>query len=1140
MRTHRFVHLAAAFAAIGALPAAAEILVDLEPAISLYDSDVKGILSDGSVQPPDNPSGVPPIDNAGQHPHSAGFTFNVSFTPAASDLNGTRILFELGGMSSGTGLYLIGGVPTLLSKHNAQNTTHPDSLNDTSLPSIAVQSAFGPLTAGVSYSFSASWNHAGTLELRVKQDGQNGDIFDTFAITGVPGNWSGNDTLNVGSLSTNNAGGLARDTSNGIDPRFNTNAAQVTSFAGVVHRAVFWNANDVTPAILSEPDIKGFSITRLPSSGKLRLHWDISEGGLPNPTTAQIREGLAPDGPVIYDITAGNLVGFLDLETTAQEFTITASNASGNDQASAIPQEDTAHSAIVRQANPLAWYRFNEVAGSRHLVDSAENPVPNNGSVKGETIAGGSGFIDSAGVFSGSATVLNRQILNPGSADPAVPKGFTVELVVKHSSASAGDGVIISQQDINGTGRQIVTVAPDGTLSTVLGGTTRNSKAKLVPDAWSHVAFVVDPDRGQFRWYVNGKLADTVSPSAGITPEATEGGWVIGSGKNLASNLFKGQIDEFAVFGELLDDLDRDGDLADSRISDHYQAWYQQTKGIISFRGAASTVVTGTPLDLLSLVGADVTSVTIDNGIGSVAIGADRSANTLGVLPTASTIYTLTATGGNGESYSASFNLTYNQLTLPVILGFEATSLPSPDGVEPDKVRLHWAATPGDFATPVTGQITYGTDGLEEFTQLRGFRDIPADQASNLKLRFTNLIGSDELDTVPPAPETAHSATIRAARPVAWYRFNEGVSSGLIVDSAGGAAPHNGVLRNHIAVNLGATGFIDGAATFNAAAAIITDRIIDPNHEDLEGFTVEAIIETDPGTGTTNRVIVSQQDSSPFIGRQILSVDETGAVRSTIGGGGTISSGGRVPARSWSHLVGVVDITENVVTWYIDGQPAGSGTPASFFEPAQGAWVIGSSKTLDGNFWRGKIDDLIIYDRILDPTEVLSHRDAWWDRTTGLLQSSVSTSTINAGETSQLTLRVGGDVTSVTIDNGVGPVTTKDGNAVVTLSPTATTTYTITLDGPSGPVTHNITVTVTVPVEAVSLEIQSHRIEAGSFIIHFRGLPSTTYAVKASTDLVTFGTDLGTATTSADGSGTATIPLDAGKPAEFYRIEAAQ
>ena len=1159
MKRPQIVYWTMASALTFAATANAEILVGLSPDLpsALYDSDKKGFVSDGNVQPPANPSGVPVIGTTGANLLSSGFTFNVTFTPVASDLNGTKILIELGGNSNGTGLYLIGGVPTLLSKQGAQTTTTPDGLNDRTLPSIAVQSDIGKLEAGVVYSFSASWNHNGTVELIAKPDGAEGRAFNSFIITGVPGDWPGNETLSVKTLNTGNAGGLGRDTAANttMDPRFNTNVGSVASFAGTIQRAIFWNANDVVPPVHSEPEVKGFSVTRLPTTGKLRLHWNVSEGGLPNPTTVEIRETGVTGGSPLYVVPSDSLVGFVDLETTVTSFTLVATNPNGTDDATAAPEADTAHSSVIRASNPLAWYRFNEAVGSKFLVDSAENAIPNDGTLRGDQIAGGSGFIDGAGVYAGSSTILNRQILNPGSTDPEIPKGFSIEAVLKHSSASTAVGTLISQQDAEGgTGRQIIAVRANGTLYSVLGGTTIDSTLKLVPDAWSHVVFVVDPDRNQFRWYLNGKLEQTITPTEPYVLESTTGGWVIGSGKDLSSNLYKGQVDEIAVYRDLLDDPNRDGDLADSKISTHHQGWYQLTKGIIFFRGSASTVVTATPLDLLSHLGADVTAVSISDSIGNVPIDADRKANQLGVQPTASTTYTLTATGP-GVTYTADFTVTYNQLTLPVILGFEATSLPSPDGVVPDKVRLHWGATAGDFATPVDIDVTWGTSGLLESTELRGFVDVPLAEASNFKIKASNLIGDVERVTGAPAADTPYSAAVRAAKPVAWYRFNEAVSSGLIVDSAVNDAPHNGVLKDNLPVNLGASGFIDGAATFNAAAAIITDRIINPNDENLVGFTIEAIIETNPAAANANRVIVSQQDTSPFTGRQILSIEDGGTLRANVGGGTNVFSTDKVPVRAWSHVVGVVDVAFNRVRWYIDGKFAGTAT-TGFFETSQGAWIIGSAKGLDANFFRGKIDDLIIYDKILDDLDgdgllgleedgdgtaptgdedslIAAQRAAWWQETSGLIYSAVTSETINVGDSIDLTLKVGADATSVDVD-GV-PVTLVGGNAVVPLNPSSTRTYTITINTPNGPVTK--TYTITVNGGAAALEIISHRIENGNFIINFKGAASTTYAVKGSTDLGSFAIDHGTAPTDTNGDGVATIPIDPLKTSEFFRIE---
>ncbi|MCH1923086.1 hypothetical protein L9G15_27120, partial [Shewanella sp. A3A] len=70
------------------------------------------------------------------------------------------------------------------------------------------QSPIGKLTAGTAYSFSASWNHQGTLELSVQPDGGT-SVFSSHPISGTPGNWSGNDTISVKTLSAANAGGLS-------------------------------------------------------------------------------------------------------------------------------------------------------------------------------------------------------------------------------------------------------------------------------------------------------------------------------------------------------------------------------------------------------------------------------------------------------------------------------------------------------------------------------------------------------------------------------------------------------------------------------------------------------------------------------------------------------------------------------------------------------------------------------------------------------------------------------------------------------------------------------------------------------------------------------------------------------------------
>ncbi len=1166
------LNAASALTFVSLLPASLEasILVALDPATALYDSDVRGLVNDGGNGPnaaSGHVSGVPLIEDTGEHNHAKGFTFNITFTPNASDLNGTKLLIEIGGTTNGSGLYLVAGVPTLISKQSSNDGTLPTSLNDTSLNAIAVQSGIGKLEAGVAYSVSASWNHAGTLEIIAGPEGVT-PLLNSFAISGTPANWSGSDTLSVKTLSKANAGGLSgNNAGSNLGAPFDVDNAG--SFAGTVTRALFWNASSVTPLQLTAPVVKGFSVTRLPGANKLRLHWNVTEGGLSNPTTISITDAANPS-TVIH--APSGLAGFADIAAdSAASFALTAVNGTGTTTATAGIEADTPFTAVVRESAPSAWYRFNESAGAAQVVDSAENAIPFDGNVIGPSVAGAAGFIDGAGNFGGGSALIGGTVINPGTlapvpADPVTARnGFTIEAVVRRRTGTTGANVLVSQTDVEGTGRVILGINQDGTIYSQLGGGASQKKdadQKLPTDVWSHLVLVVDPGTtapgtAEIRWYLDGvKIGSTLDGrnpnNSTFNPdfllEASAGQWVIGSAKTFNSEFFKGDVDDIAVYPRLLDDPNGDGLTDDSRITAHRNAWYSETNGIIQFTPAAATVKTGDSTQLIVKVGPDVTSASIDNGLGAVALADGQALVT--VTPTATTTYRLTAVTPSGTS-TADLTVAYQQLTLPVIQGFEATSLPAAA-----KVRLHWKVTAGAFSTPTTVRLKSGSTVLHESTLLQGFTDIDAAAATDLSLEAVNLIGPSTAAARPTAPDTPYSAAVRAASPVAWFRFNEATGSGLIVDSAENAVPHNGTLTGP-AVNAGASGFIDGAASFGGSSAILTDRIVDLAVLE-QGFTIEAVVKNNPGTSGNNRAIVVQQDLNGT-GRQLLTVDDNGIVRANFGGGVRKDADLTVPGAAWSHIVAVMDVINIEIRWYVDGVYAGTskdgvnpdGTtydPDLLFEYSEGAWVIGSNKLFDGNFWNGQIDEVIVYDKQLDDPNadgdlsdslVAANRAAWWGETTGLIHAKAAKAVLEPGEGTSLTLKVGADVTSVTVDNGVGAVATVNGNAVIPLNPSTTTTYTITLNTPGGPVTSTITVTVNGST-AAELKIVSAAVEGGNFVIRFSGRPSTAYLVRGSTGLDSFAENRGTVSTDSTGAGTASIPFDAGKTKQFFRLEGPQ
>lgn len=1172
---------AVAFGGFGLLSATAasraNILVNLDPAAASirYDSDVRGIVNDGGSGPGD-PAGhlsqIPVLDTA---EHAFGFTFNIAFIPTAADLAGTRLLIEIGGTSNGSGLYLVDGVPTFIGKQGATDAALPTSLNDTTLNTIAVQSSIGKLAAGIAYSFSASWDHAGTLELRAGEDSSASSLLNSFAISGTPGNWSGNDTLSVKTVSKANAGGLSgNNAANVFGHPYDVDNA--SSLAGSVSRALFWNAHAVTPLTLTPPVVRGFSATRLPVGNKVRLHWNVSEGGLSNATTISIKDTAT--NAIVF--TPSGLTGFTDLPAGTTGFTLTATNATGAVTGTSTVEADNSFSATVRAGSPAAWFRFNDAAGSILLADSAENAAPHDGAVLGQPVGGGSSFIDGTGAFEGGSSHRAGLIFDPAAVGSGPRAGFTIETVVRRRANAAGNHVLVSQADHNGVGRVILGVNEAGTIYSNIGvgaltaegfptvaAERKEADEKLETDRWAHLVVVVDPGTGapgtaEIRWYLDGKKIGTsidgVNPGGSTFAkdfllEPSTGDWIIGAAKTQLSEFWKGDIDDLAIYPNLLDDPDRNGDTADSTIAAHHASWYARTSGILSFNASATTVNTGGSVEFTIRTGADVTAVSIDNGVAPVTF-AD-GVGTATVFPSATTTYRLTATGAGGVTYTRDILVTYQQVTLPVILGLEKTTLPATG-----QVRVHWRVSPGAFTTPVTIALTSGATVIPTDGSLVGFVDVTPAQAADITLTASNLIGPVTLsDTSVPAADTAFSAEVRADSPVAWFRFNEKTGSQLVVDSAENVKPHNGTPLN-TSVSTGATGFVDGAGNFDGTRGVVADRIVNFN-EIEEGFTIEAIVRNEPdAAGTANRAIVSQIDQNGT-GRLIISVDDTGTIRSVLGGGVRKDADTRVIGQTWSHVVVVANAVTNTLRWYVDGQYAGTSAdgenpdgskfdPNLLFEASDGAWTIGVHKTLTGNFWKGQIDEIAIYDTILDEipgatpedpvvidgTRILAHRNAWYSETSGLLHAGLSAATIEPGASTQLTLKVGYGITSVTID-GVGTFPVVDGTVVITLTPSATTTYQVTLNGTGGPFVVPVTVTVNSVVPTVPLAISSWTKTEGNFILNFTGTPNTVYHIRGSANLTAFDIPHGTATTDPSGVGTATITIDPLRKQEFYRVQ---
>ncbi|QQL45870.1 sulfatase/phosphatase domain-containing protein [Sulfuriroseicoccus oceanibius] len=214
-----------------------DLLTSLQPDSAAYEGDTT-----------DRTTAQPVLEN--------GVTLEINCTPASSDLTGMALLIEIGGNSNGSALYLVDGVPTFIQKQNSSDPATPTSLADTTLPEIAVQSSYGTLTSGITYQIAAIYtppaqgSTTGTLRLAVKTEGGNTSL-DVFSITNASpsGNWSGNETLSVGTTNSEltNRAGLS------TTPGTFYNASQ-KSFSGTIERALYWNA---TGSITSKMKVNG-------------------------------------------------------------------------------------------------------------------------------------------------------------------------------------------------------------------------------------------------------------------------------------------------------------------------------------------------------------------------------------------------------------------------------------------------------------------------------------------------------------------------------------------------------------------------------------------------------------------------------------------------------------------------------------------------------------------------------------------------------------------------------------------------------------------------------------------------------------------------------------------------------------------
>lgn len=206
--------------------------------------------------------------------NAAGFAMEVIFTPDAADLadgsgvgsENRRVLFETGGSSNGSGIYLIDGIPYFISKVAGDNQSEPDALaggNDTTFDGggVHVKLSDTKLLAGESTSIALVFNFS-SLRYSV-----NGTPEASVVLAGASGtNWSGNDTVNIGN--SGGPGGIP-DGNTTTDTGGTFIAGSFLSLSGnnPVSSAKLWNASGGLVNITTSQKTDDFTATLTVNGG---------------------------------------------------------------------------------------------------------------------------------------------------------------------------------------------------------------------------------------------------------------------------------------------------------------------------------------------------------------------------------------------------------------------------------------------------------------------------------------------------------------------------------------------------------------------------------------------------------------------------------------------------------------------------------------------------------------------------------------------------------------------------------------------------------------------------------------------------------------------------------------------------------
>jgi hypothetical protein len=209
---------------------------------------------------------------------------------------------------------------------------------------------------------------------------------------------------------------------------------------------------------------------------------------------------------------------------------------------------------------------------------------------------------------------------------------------------------------------------------------------------------------------------------------------------------------------------------------------------------------------------------------------------------------------------------------------------------------------------------------------------------------------------------SAESVTGGAAGLVAAFGFDE--SGGNRVLDASGNDNH-GTLSN---ADRTARGKFGGALSFNGQSSLV--RVADSASLALaDGMTLAAWVY--PETQGSSRPSIITKEMGGRFAYALHAGNREGKPTSTLVIGSSDRSlvgGASLPLRAWTHLAATYDGTTRML--FVNGVQVRKGAASGSLAASSGPLRIGGNKVMQGQFFKGLIDEVRIYDRALSHAEI--------------------------------------------------------------------------------------------------------------------------------------------------------------------------